>query len=131
MHVQKNTELHFHSHCAERQRIWGVISSLCSVLFLPTLTTKICTGSTFPFDLMNGFILQTQTALLAVLHVASGVLDPPELHRKGFVYQIWSCFQLFRFDFPQNRGASPGQAKAGAVELTQLKVSFNPFMSGI
>lgn len=40
-------------------------------------------------------------------------------------------FQPVRFDFPQNRGASPGQLEADAVELTQLKVLFNPFTSGI
>lgn len=51
--------------------------------------------------------------------------------RRGFVCQIWKRFQLVRFDFPQNRGASPGQLKAVAVELKQLKVSFNPFTSGI
>lgn len=80
---------------------------------------------------MKGFILQTQAAFLALLHVASAVLDLTELRRRGFVCQIWKHFQLVRFYFPQNRGAFPGQLKAVTVELKQLKVSFNHFTSGI
>lgn len=107
MHVQKNTELHFHSHCAEKQRIWGVIPSLCSIL--PTLKRKIFTESTFPFDLMNRFILQTQTAFLALLHVASGVQDPPELHRKVLSVKSGVVFSYLDLIFPKTEVPHQGK----------------------
>lgn len=59
-------------------------------------------------------------------------LRPTELQsRKHLSLRAGGEFSVYLIGFSQNRDASPGQKEADAGELTELKVSFNPFILGI
>lgn len=58
---------------------------------------------------MNRFILQTQTAFLALLHVASDVQDPPELHRKVLSVKSGVVFSYLDLIFPKTEVPHQGK----------------------